>query len=649
LPTQRFYRFAACAVSLAAATSARAVIFQSTGDPTFNTAAPTGTLAGSGWQYQINYGSYLATPIGPTHIVTAAHQGAIPGNTFNYNGVNYTVIAFADGAASKDFGDLRVLRVDKPILSYAPLYESAGDGSENGKNIVVMGRGTQRGSVINVNGVDKGWNWGASDFVRRWGENKITGFANSNSLIRFDFDLNTPLGTGVNEAIVSAGDSGGAAFINVNGQWKLAGINYSVTGPYSIPPGTDQFTAALYDTSGLFDHQTGAPGVGPSGAYASRISSSATSIKALLALPPTWKTNANGTWATAANWANGGVPNAVGAIADFRTIITAPRSVTYSGTVTVGTMDFDSTQSYSIVGGVAAPSTLHLNVASGNAAVNVASGNHSISGLYLDDPTAFNIVQASSTLTTGFSASAQPITKEGAGTLAANRLIGGSLAITQGAVAMTGNGSSTGTSKVTGLSVSAGAKLDLKNNDLVVANTPVGAKVGSNYTGLTGLIAQGQTGDWTGAGISSSAAAAANGLTALGIAGAGDVLGLPIGATGTWSGQTISASDALIAYTYAGDANLDGFISGDDYSAIDFNVGTSASGWYNGDFNYDGIISGDDYSTIDFNYAAQGAPLIVSAPDSAMMSGVAVVPEPGSLSLVAFASATLLLRRRRRA
>jgi hypothetical protein len=65
-----------------------------------------------------------------------------------------------------------------------------------------------------------------------------------------------------------------------------------------------------------------------------------------------------------------------------------------------------------------------------------------------------------------------------------------------------------------------------------------------------------------------------------------------------------------VKYTYAGDANLDGIVSGDDYSAIDFNVLVpGASGWFNGDFNYDGIISGDDYSAIDFAILAQGAPL----------------------------------------
>ena len=71
-----------------------------------------------------------------------------------------------------------------------------------------------------------------------------------------------------------------------------------------------------------------------------------------------------------------------------------------------------------------------------------------------------------------------------------------------------------------------------------------------------------------------------------------------------------AAGDVIVKYTYAGDANLDGFISAGDYSAIDFNVaapGTSA--WSNGDFNFDGLISADDYSAIDFNLIAQGPPL----------------------------------------
>jgi hypothetical protein len=105
-------------------------------------------------------------------------------------------------------------------------------------------------------------------------------------------------------------------------------------------------------------------------------------------------------------------------------------------------------------------------------------------------------------------------------------------------------------------------------------------------------------------------------------------------------------------YTYAGDANMDGFISGDDYSAIDFNIAVpGANGWWNGDFNYDGIISGDDYAAIDFNIVAQGAPFPTAADvvGGAGLTGVTAVPEPASVGVLAATGVSLLARRRRRA
>src|SRR5687767_5447750 len=117
VPTKRFYQVAACAISLATASSARGVVFVSTGDPTFNTTAPAGAYANSGWQYQINYGFFAsATPVGPNHIVTALHTGATVGNSFVHNGVTYTTTE-----VTADYGDLRLMRVDNTFLSYAPL------------------------------------------------------------------------------------------------------------------------------------------------------------------------------------------------------------------------------------------------------------------------------------------------------------------------------------------------------------------------------------------------------------------------------------------------------------------------------------------------------------------------------------------------
>jgi hypothetical protein len=164
------------------------------------------------------------------------------------------------------------------------------------------------------------------------------------------------------------------------------------------------------------------------------------------------------------------------------------------------------------------------------------------------------------------------------------------------------------------LQLDGSAQLDLADNDLVVdydGDSPLGSSNGSAYTGIAGLVQSGRNGGaWDGGGIVTSAPAAASGLTSLGIAEAGDVLGVPPGNTQVWNGLTVDATCVIVKYTYAGDANLDGFISGDDYSAIDFAFGVAgAADWTNGDFNYDGFVSGDDYSVIDFNLVAQTAPL----------------------------------------
>ena len=651
VPTPRFYRIAAYAIGIAVAASpsAHAVIFHSTGDPTFHTTAPTGTFANSGWQYQVEIGPFLGTPIAPYYYVTAAHTGAGLNNNFDYHGVHYNTVQVV-----ADFDDIRVLKVDKPFYSYAPLYDAA-PTSEQNKQVVVVGRGTQRGDEFRINGVMKGWSWGTEDHVQRWGTNTISGFANNNTVMALDFNLNAD----PNEGILSGGDSGGAAFIKVGQEYQIAGTNFTVSGPYTIPPDdVTEYLGAFYDTSGMKYKESGLPAVGPSSAYVTMISAHASEIKNLINLPPTWKNANGGSWTTASNWklpTGATVPNAVDAIADFRTAIGAAQNVTFSGTITVGQIDFDNPNSYSLVPSISS-SQLHLNVSSGNASVNVASGNHNISALTLDDPATFHVIQATSTLTANISSAAgQAITKTGAGTLAVNRLVSGSLTVSQGTVRVNSGGTSGTTSNVPGVSIDtgAGAKLDLTNNDMVVKNTPVGAKVGGNYIGLSGLIAKAYNfGDWAGAGMTSSAAGASNGLTTLAIAPASEVLGLSGTATAMWSGQTVGANDTLIAYTYAGDANLDGVIDGGDYGIIDnFAQVPGASGYANGDFNYDGVIDGGDYGIIDNNIQAQGAPLITSGSASASsqpLGSVRATPEPAATSLIAFASVALLKRRRRR-
>ena len=58
-------------------------------------------------------------------------------------------------------------------------------------------------------------------------------------------------------------------------------------------------------------------------------------------------------------------------------------------------------------------------------------------------------------------------------------------------------------------------------------------------------------------------------------------------------------------YTYAGDADLNGKLDGDDYFRIDTGFASNATGWVNGDFDYNGHINGDDYFILDRNLGRQ--------------------------------------------
>ena len=263
---------------LAAAGSAHAVIFKFTADPAYNTGPPTGALTNAGWQLEGVWGAYLATPIAPTYFLAAAHVGGSVGDTFELNGFTYHTLSVTNIPGT----DLNLWRVAETFPAYAALYTNA---TETGKHCVLFGRGTERGTAVVVAGVTNGWQWGAPTAIKRWGENDIAGIAGD--FLRATFDR----GANSNECHLSSGDSSGGLFIQESGEWKLAGINYGVDGPFSNAVDGTTFFAALVDRGGLCEADgsvcyTDTMTDNPSAFYSSRLSTHAGEIYSLLDFSP---------------------------------------------------------------------------------------------------------------------------------------------------------------------------------------------------------------------------------------------------------------------------------------------------------------------------------------------------------------------------
>ena len=182
-------------------------------------------------------------------------------------------------------------------------------------------------------------------------------------------------------------------------------------------------------------------------------------------------------------------------------------------------------------------------------------------------------------------------------------------------------------------SIDAGSKLDLNDNALVLRNAGSGAAGQSSTQQVTGYLKRGlENGgnfDWLGTGISSTEAfndntAAGSVLYGVGIlqnnlAAAGSPDGTTTDATAgneiytTFQGCTVGLNDTLVRYTYMGDADLSGDVTGTDYSLIDNGFAFDLSGWLNGNFDYSGEIDSTDYALIDNAFAFQTGPLVLTA------------------------------------
>jgi len=243
----------AVAAALFTAT-ADAVILYRTDLVDENTDAPGMAFPHDGWDFEGSYGGFLGTPIGLRFFITAKHVSGGTGSVLVFQDAltldtdSYTAIREYRDPTS----DLVIMEVDKTFPYFAALYTRE---DEAGQRIVNIGRGTDRGAPIYYENDPmqlRGWSHGTASQTRRWGENIIASAFNYSpewDLLVADFDQNgLP-----NECHLSGGDSGGAAFIEDGGVWKLAGINFAIdSGFFSQPDGTTGFGGAIFDLRGFY-------------------------------------------------------------------------------------------------------------------------------------------------------------------------------------------------------------------------------------------------------------------------------------------------------------------------------------------------------------------------------------------------------------
>lgn len=249
------------------------------------------------------------------------------------------------------------------------------------------------------------------------------------------------------------------------------------------------------------------------------------------------------------------------------------------------------------------PSSMTVNNAAGT---YVFTGGGSISGAasLVKSGAGTLVIESGNAYTGGTTVSA--------GTLVAAKLDNGTLAISGGTVQLSAKplpNQLSGTTVVPALSISAGAKLDVTNNTVVIDYTS------EDGATLAATVRQ----------------QLADGRLLTSLPGSGNRIGYAdtavLGA-GTFGGVGVDASSIVVLYTFGGDANLDGKVNTIDFNLLAGGFGTGST-WLAGDFDYNAVVDSVDFGIFVGNHGAQ-------LPAASLGT---VVPEPTTLAGIACACA----------
>jgi hypothetical protein len=183
--------------------------------------------------------------LGAGYALTARHVGVgeipLAGRIFAPVRSSARTLLNEDGSAA----DAMIFELDRsaalPDLPIVPLARSR---PKVGEDVIVIGFGAGREKVLEWTFDDQrrfAFVW-SQDTRKRWGTNRIESSAEvllqgrfATRAIAFDFDEPFAATATRYEAQAAIGDSGGAVFVERDGEWQLAGMMVSVTGDTRAP------------------------------------------------------------------------------------------------------------------------------------------------------------------------------------------------------------------------------------------------------------------------------------------------------------------------------------------------------------------------------------------------------------------------------